>query len=318
MNHLFRDFDGESLCPQGSVVCIGAFDGLHIGHRALVGQAVARARELRIDSVALSFEPLPREFFAGAGRPARLSLPRAKFEGLRALGVDRVGLLRFDARMAALSARDFVERVLIRRLAAREVWVGPDFRFGYRRSGDLSLLRAIGEHAGFVASEIAPMHLDAGRVSSSAIRDMLARGDLEAARRLLGRPYAIAGKVVHGQKLGRKLGYPTANLHLGGKTPALGGVFATRVQGVGIDAWPGVASLGTRPTVHGTECLLETHLFDFNGDLYGQRIEIEFVAKLRDELRFDDLEALTAQMHRDAAQARAILGMPAQRRGAIA
>jgi len=340
MNHLFRDLDGETLCPQGSVVCIGAFDGLHLGHRALVGHAVARARELGVDAAALSFEPLPREFFAAMRQPpqappSRLSLPRAKFEGLRALGVDRVGLLRFDARLVALSARDFTEGVLVRRLHAREVWVGPEFRFGHGRAGDLALLREMGEQHGFVAHEISPMLVDGARVSSSAVRTLLAAGDLDAAALLLGRPYAIAGKVVRGQQLGRKLGYPTANLRLGGKTPALGGIFATRVHGAGMAAWPsgrssascardtgasmpGVASLGTRPTIDGTERLLEVHLFDFDGDLYGRRIEVEFVAKLRDEVRFDDLNALTTQMHRDAVQARALLGLQHQRRGAIA
>jgi len=323
MKHLFRDLDGETLCPQGSVACIGAFDGLHLGHRALVDRAVARARELGVEAVALSFEPLPREFFAGMRQPpqpppSRLSLPRAKFEGLRALGVDRVGLLRFDARMAALSARDFVELVLVRRLHAREVWVGPEFRFGHGRAGDLALLCEMGSQLGFVAHEIEPVLMDGARVSSSAIRTLLAASDLDAAAILLGRPYAIAGKVVRGQQLGRKLGYPTANLRLGGKTPALGGIFATRVHGAGMAAWPSVASLGTRPTIDGTERLLEAHLFDFDGDLYGQRIEVEFVAKLRDELRFGDMDALTTQMHRDAAQARELLGLQQQRRGAIA
>ncbi len=323
MSRLFRDVEGDCLGPHGSVVCIGAFDGLHLGHRALVGRAVAHARELGLEAVALSFEPLPREYFAGAQHPSRptpsrLSLPRAKFEGLRALGADRVGLLRFDARMAALSARDFIEHVLVRRLHGCEVWVGPEFRFGHGRAGDLELLRAMGERHGFAANEIPPMLVDGARVSSSAIRALLAAGDLDAAARLLGRPYAIAGKVVRGQQLGRTLGYPTANLRLGGKTPALGGIFATRVHGAGLDGWPAVSSLGTRPTVHGTERLLEAHLFDFDGDLYGRRIEVEFVAKFRDELRFDDLDTLTTQMHRDAAQTRAMLGMQEQRRGAIA
>ncbi|MEO7478609.1 MAG: bifunctional riboflavin kinase/FAD synthetase [Lysobacteraceae bacterium] len=323
MKHLFRDLEGDDLCPHGSVVCIGAFDGLHLGHRALVDRAVARARELGVEAVALSFEPLPREFFAGAQHPpqllpSRLSLPRAKFEGLRTLGADRVGLLRFDARMAAMSAQDFVDRVLVQRLHAREVWVGPGFRFGHGRAGDLGLLRAMGERHGFVAHAIEPVLLDGERISSSAIRALLAAGDLDAAARLLGRPYAIAGKIVRGNQLGRTLGYPTANIRLAGKLPALGGIFATRVQGVGLDNWPSVSSLGTRPTVNGTERLLEAHLFDFDSDLYGQRIKVEFVAKLRDELRFDNLEALTEQMHRDAEQARAILGMQQQRRGVMA
>ncbi|MEO5596824.1 MAG: bifunctional riboflavin kinase/FAD synthetase, partial [Lysobacteraceae bacterium] len=235
MTHLFRDVDGDCLCPNGSVVCIGAFDGLHLGHRALVDRAVSRARELGVESVALSFEPLPREFFAPDSRPARLSLPRAKFEDLRALGVDRVGLLRFNACMAAMSADDFIDRVLVQRLRAREVWVGPGFRFGNRRAGDLSLLRASGEKNAFVANEIERVSIDGERISSSNIRALLAAGDLEAAARLLGRPYAIAGTVVRGNQLGRTLGYSTANVRLAGKLPAVDGIFATRVHAVGLD-----------------------------------------------------------------------------------
>jgi riboflavin kinase/FMN adenylyltransferase len=312
MTHLFRDVDGEPLCAQGSVVCIGAFDGLHLGHRALLGRARERASSLGLPLVAVSFEPLPREYFAGAAQPPglpppRLLLPRMKFQGLCALGADLVGLLRFDATLAAMPATEFLRRVLARRLSAREVWVGPEFRFGNRREGDFDLLQTLGSEHAFIAQAIEPLLLDGERVSSSAIRRQLAEGDLDGAARALGRPYAIAGTVVRGRQLGRTLGYPTANLRLQGKTPALGGVFASRVHGVGSQPWPSVSSLGTRPTVHGIEPLLEAHLFDFDGDLYGQRIEVEFVAKLRDEEKFDGLEALIAQMHRDAAQARAIL-----------
>ena len=311
MSRLFRDVEGGPLCPQGSVVCIGAFDGLHLGHRALVRHAVARARELGVAAVAVSFEPLPREFFAPAAKPPRLSLPRAKVEGLRELGADVVGLLRFDARLAAMSAEDFVRRVLVGRLAAREVRVGPGFRFGKDRCGDIGTLRRLGaEHAGsgqgFVADEIEPVLLDGERVSSSRIRTALAGGDFATASGLLGRHYAIGGRVVHGRHLGRTLGYPTANLRFN-KVPPLSGIFASWVHGVGDRAWPSVASFGTRPTVFGTKPLLEAHLFDFDGDLYGRRIAVEFVAKLRDEVKFDGLPALVAQMHRDAAQARQLL-----------
>ncbi|MBS0194234.1 MAG: bifunctional riboflavin kinase/FAD synthetase [Proteobacteria bacterium] len=320
---LFRDCSGIRADARGSVVCIGAFDGLHRGHRALVGRAVERARELDAESVALSFEPLPREYFARGSPPPRLSLPRAKVEGLWALGVDRVGLLRFDARMAALSAQGFIADVLVRALGAREVWVGPGFRFGHGRAGDMGLLVREGATHGFVAREIEPVQVDGERASSSRLRQMLAVGDLDAAARQLGQAYAIGGKVVRGRQLGRTLGFPTANLRLGRLRPPLTGIFATRVHGAGLDAWPSVSSLGTRPTVDGDEPLLEAHLFDYDGDLYGRRIEVEFVAKLRDELRFEDLHALTAQMHRDAAQAREILarttaGQLDQRRGVMA
>lgn len=313
MNRLFRDAEGGPLCPQGSVVCIGAFDGLHLGHRALVGRAVGHARALGLAAIGLSFEPLPREFFARGAKPPRLMLPRAKLEGLHALGCDAVGLLRFDAKLASMPAEAFVRDVLVKRLAAREVWVGPGFRFGKGRTGDIALLQAMGAELGFAANEVEPVLLDGERVSSTRIRAALTTGDFEMAARLLGRPYAIDGHVVHGRQLGRTLGYPTANLRYGGKTPALRGIYATWVHGVTDAPWPSVASFGTRPTVDGIEPLLEAHLFDFDGDLYGRRIGVEFVARLRDEEKFPDLPSLVAQMHRDDEQARAILNQTPQR-----
>lgn len=313
MNRLFRDAKGGPLCPRGSVACIGAFDGLHLGHRALVGRAVERARVLGVPAVALGFEPLPREFFATAARPPRLMLPRAKAKGLQALGCDIVGLLRFNAALASMEAAEFVRDVLVARLAVREVWVGPGFRFGKGRAGDLALLQALGIEHGFTAHAIEPVQVDGERISSTRIREALAAGDFEAARRWLGRPYAIAGHVVRGRQLGRTLGYPTANLRYGNKTPALRGIYATWVHGVADAPWPSVSSFGTRPTVDGIEPLLEAHLFDFEGDLYGRRIEVEFVARLRDEEKFPDLPSLVAQMQRDDQQARAILHRSPQR-----
>jgi riboflavin kinase/FMN adenylyltransferase len=307
MSFLFRDLHGAPRGPRGSVACIGAFDGLHLGHRALVRRAVARARELDAEAVVASFEPLPREFFAKGARPPRLMLSRAKVEGLRALGVDAIGLLRFDAKLAAMPAEAFVRELLVERLRVREVWVGPGFRFGHGRGGDLALLRRMGADHGYDAHEIAPVLLDGERVSSTRLRAALADGDFDLAARLLGRRYATGGHVVRGRQLGRTLGYPTANLRFGGKTPALSGIYATLVHGVGPAPWPSVSSFGTRPTVDGVEPLLEAHLFDFDGDLYGRRIEVEFVAKLRDEEKFPDLPTLVAQMHRDAESARRIL-----------
>ena len=316
MSKLFRDVGGEAICPQGSVVCIGAFDGLHRWHQALVGHALARARSLGLPAVALSFEPLPREYFARGERPARLLLPRAKFEGLCELGMDLVGLLRFGAELSAMPAGEFVRRVLVERLRAREVWVGPDFRFGKGRQGDVALLEELGPELGFVAGQITPVEVDGERVSSSRLREQLAVGDLDGAARGLGRRYAIDGKVVRGRQLGRRLGYPTANLRLMGKRTALTGIYATWVHGVGDHPRASVSSLGTRPTVYGTEPLLEAHLFDFDGDLYGCRIGVEFVAKLRDEVKFDDLPALVRQMDMDAAQARRILARDTETAGA--
>ncbi len=306
MSRLFRDVDGGALFPHGSVVCIGAFDGLHLGHRALVRHAVARARDLSLPAVALSFEPLPREFFSRDLPPPRLTLARGKYQGLRDLGADSVGLLRFDARLSAMSAEEFVRKLLIGRLGAREVWIGPDFRFGHRRGGDLPLLQSMGRELGFSADEIEPVLLQGERVSSTRIREALRSGDFTDASRLLGRAYSIGGRVVRGKQLGRTLGFPTANLRFP-KVPALSGIYATWVHGVGERPHASVSSFGTRPTVDGVEPLLEAHLFDFDGDLYGRHIEVEFVAKLRDELKFPDLPTLTEQMQRDAETARRLL-----------
>ena len=307
MTRLFRDFDGGPLCPDGSVACIGAFDGLHMGHRALVRHAASRAQALGVTPVAVSFEPLPREFFAGKVAPPRLQLPRMKLEAFASLGIDTVGMLRFNARMAALEAGEFVRRLLVERLRVREVWVGPDFRFGHGRAGHVGLLQEMGAVHGFTAGSIAPVEVDGAPVSSTRIRAALQAGDFRTATRLLGQLYAISGRVVRGQQLGRTLGYPTANLRFAGKQPALRGIYATWVHGVGDRPWPSVASFGTRPTVGGREPLLEAHLFDFEGDLYGRHLSVEFVARLRDEEKFPDLPTLVAQMDRDAAEARRLL-----------
>jgi riboflavin kinase/FMN adenylyltransferase len=256
--------------------------------------------------VALSFEPLPREFFSRDLPPPRLTLARGKYQGLRDLGADSVGLLRFDARLSAMSAEEFVRKLLIGRLGAREVWIGPDFRFGHRRGGDLPLLKEMGRELGFSADEIEPVLLQGERVSSTRIREALRSGDFTDASRLLGRAYSIGGRVVRGKQLGRTLGFPTANLRFP-KVPALSGIYATWVHGVGERPHASVSSFGTRPTVDGVEPLLEAHLFDFDGDLYGRHIEVEFVAKLRDELKFPDLPSLTEQMQRDAETARRLL-----------
>ena len=306
MTRLFRKLEGNVLFPAGSVVCIGAFDGVHLGHRALLRHTAQRAAALGVPAVAVSFEPLPREFFGRGNPPPRLSLARSKVDALIAEGMQGIGLLAFDAAMAATSAEDFVRQLLVQRLCAREVWIGPEFSFGNRRGGNLALLQALGQQLGFVAGQIDTVQVNGERVSSTRIRQHLLAGEFAAAADLLGRPYAIAGRVVRGRQLGRTLGFPTANLRFP-RTPALSGIYATWVHGVYQTPWPSVSSFGTRPTVDGVEPLLEAHLFDFAGDLYGRHIEVEFVAKLRDEEKFNDLPALTAQMQRDAAQARHIL-----------
>ena len=309
MRMLFRDIAGDPVAARGSVVCIGAFDGVHLGHRAVLARMRERARALGVESVVTSFEPLPREFFAH-GRPvARLTSVREKIEQFRQAQIDRALLLRFNAALAAMSAQEFVERVLVRRLNAREIWVGEGFRFGHARGGDVDLLQRLGREHGFTANALEPVVIEGERISSSAIREALAGGSFALAARWLGRPFAIGGHVVRGQQLGRKLGYPTANLRLGSRTSPVDGIFAVKVHGIDDAVYPGVASLGVRPTVNGKEPLLEAHLFDFSGDLYGRRIQVEFVEKLRDEEKFSDLDAMVKQIDRDAEQARDILGI---------
>ncbi len=306
MSPVFRDDEGPCLAPRGSVVAIGAFDGVHRGHAALLARVRERAAARGLAAVALSFEPLPRQYFGGRAAVPRLTTPYEKAKRLCALA-DHVGLLRFDARFASTSPEAFVERVLVARLAAREVWVGREFRFGQRRTGDFALLAVLGERHGFEAQAVEPVVNDGERISATTIRTALVAGELERAGRMLGRRWSMGGHVVHGNRLGRKLGFPTANVRMRFGVAPVHGVFAVRVDGAGLAKAHGVASVGTRPTVGGVEPLLEAHVFDFDGDLYGKRIDVEFVAKLRDEERFDSLEAMTQQMHRDAARARAIL-----------
>ena len=306
MKRLFRDVAGPCLASRGSVVCIGAFDGVHRGHRAVINRVTAHAESLGVMPVAVTFAPIPRTYF-GTG-VAQLTSPREKVELMFEAGIECVLLLRFDARLAAMRAEEFVSQSVVRRLAAKEVLVGEGFRFGHGRGGDLELLQRMGAENGFQASAVEPFFVDGERVSSSRIRALLAASDFTATVRLLGRNFAIGGHVVHGQQLGRKLGYPTANLPLGSRMSPVGGVFAVKVHDVLAQPVPGVASLGVRPTVNGKEPLLEAHLFDFDDDLYGKRIQVEFVEKLRDEEKFDSLDAMVRQIDRDAAQARAILG----------
>ncbi len=308
MSLLFRDAAGPSLAPGGSVVCVGAFDGVHLGHRALLSRACERASALGLASVAISFEPIPREFFARNEPMPRLAGAREKIELIGSTGIGTLLNLRFDARLAAMPAQAFIEDVLVARAGAREIQVGADFRFGHARRGDVAVLREHGQRLGYVVDVLDDI-VDAGtRVSSSAIRAQLAAGRFDAAAGSLGRRFSIGGHVVRGLQLGRKLGWPTANVRLGRRASPVAGIFAVRVHGVGDGAWPGVASLGVRPTINGGgEPLLEAHLFDFDGDLYGRRIAVEFVRKLRDEVKFDGLDAMVRQIGQDATEARAIL-----------
>lgn len=289
-------------------VTIGNFDGVHRGHQAMIARVNAAARERGLVSCVLTFEPHPREFFFPATAPVRLTSLREKLELLAGSGVERTHVARFSRAFASLTAADFVQRVLIDALHARWVLIGDDFRFGAKRAGDRALLAAAAAHHGFELQTLPTVAHAGERISSSGVREALARGNLAAARDLLGRPYTISGRVVHGEKLGRELGFATANVQMKHNRPPLFGIFAVRARRADGTLRDGVASLGYRPTVTDERrATLEVHLFDFAGDLYGEHLSVEFLEKIRDEEKYGDLEALKAAIARDCATARAIL-----------
>jgi len=292
-----------SSAPDGHVaLTIGNFDGVHRGHQAMLTRLVEAAEDLRLPPAVLTFDPHPREFFAPDSAPPRLSTLRSKLALFEAYGVATTFVARFDARLAALDAGAFVRDILERQLRTRWLLVGEDFRFGRGRAGDLALLRNCAST--FSVEAMRTVEIDGRRVSSSAVRDALAAGDLPLAAALLGRNYTITGRVAHGDKRGRTLGFPTVNLPLR-RQPALSGIFAVRVYGLPGGAREGVASVGVRPTIaDGGKPIAEAYLFDFDDTIYGRRITLEFLHKLREEMRFPDVDALTQQMQRDAADAR--------------
>ena len=304
---LIRGLHNLRPCHAGSAVTVGNFDGVHLGHAALISQLADAAAEIALPSTLITFEPQPREFFAPDNSPPRLTRLREKLEALSNTALERVLLLRFGQALAGMSPLDFVERILVNGLGTRLIMVGEDFRFGHRAEGTLESLRGFGERFGFEVRCFDNFKIDGARSSSSWVRDALAGGDLDTAARLLGRPYCISGRVAHGRRLGRTIGYATANVPLGRVAAALTGVYAVRVHGLANTALGGMANIGTRPTVSGTGQLLEVHLFDFDHDVYGRHVRVEFVARLRDECKFDGLDALKAQLHSDAQAARAAL-----------
>ena len=303
-----RGFDSVRTAGRGCAVAIGNFDGLHLGHQAILAKLAERSGEEQLPAAVLTFEPHPREYFAPLAPPARLMRLRDKAELLGAAGVSRIHVLRFGAALSAWDGATFIERVLDRALGAKRVVVGTGFRYGRGRGGDVALLRAEGARRGFEVDEVPPQEIDGVRVSSTRVRMALAAGRLSEAKALLGRDYRISGRVIAGERLGRKLGFPTANIRLYRRVSPVAGIFAVRVSGAGPDRLPGVASIGTRPTVGGTEWLLEVHLFDFERDLYRRRLAVDLIAKLRDEVNYPDLATMTDQMHRDAERARELLG----------
>jgi riboflavin kinase/FMN adenylyltransferase len=306
---------------RGCVATIGNFDGVHRGHKALLSELRSRGRTLGVPTTLVTFEPLPREFFAGPGGeptvPVRLTRFREKMLLLRDTGLDRVLCLRFDATLAALEAERVVDDLLVAGLGVREVVVGDDFRFGRDREGDFALLQASGRRHGFAVDHLHTLTAGDARISSTRVREALAAGDLPRARELLGHRYFLCGRVVRGRRLGRELGMPTANLRLHRDRAPLEGVYAVQVEGVpGRPRAPAVANIGRRPTVDGKEPLLEVHVFDCDADLYGRPLTVTFVQRIREERRFDSLDALRAQIARDGAEARAVLaGAPGEADG---
>ncbi len=297
MMQVFRHI---ALSATPVALAIGNFDGVHLGHQAILARLRERAAVAGMLSAVMTFEPHPREFFSPAAAPARLTSLREKLELFDAAGIERVYLCRFNGKFAGISAQDFMQAVL-HRMNTRLIMVGDDFRFGAGRAGGLGDLRA----HGFDVQGLEEVTVGGERVSSTAIRNALAMGDLGLAERLLGRPYSISGHVAHGDKLGRQLGYPTANIHMLHERPPLFGIYAVKLSGLGERDFPGVASLGVRPTLkQDGKPLLEVHLFDFDRDIYGRHVRVHFLKKLRDEARFPNLEALKRQIAVDEQAAR--------------
>ncbi len=296
---------------RGSVVTIGTFDGLHLGHQQLLDSVVSSARDNGMPAIVMSFEPMPKEFFAPERPPARLMRFGEKFEELASRGIDIFYCPYFGQRMREVSAAEFIRRILIHGLDTRHLVVGDDFHFARHREGSIEHLNGASSALGYAVEQVPSVSVNGVRVSSTIIREALASGDLQLATALLGRPYRMSGKIIEGEKLGRTLGFPTANVALRRRQSAVMGVFAVRVQGLPGRPRDAVASVGTRPTFDGTKTLLEAHIFDFDEDIYGEYIHVDFIARLRSQIKFDDVDELVAQMHLDADNARSILATDA-------
>jgi riboflavin kinase / FMN adenylyltransferase len=303
---LLRGVNHRKPMFSEAAVTIGNFDGFHRGHQAVVSRLLAAADELRTQSVLITFEPLPLEFFAPERAPGRLQRLRDRIDFLRTTGLGAVWLMRFGARLANVPASDFVEDVLHRTLGARHILVGDDFRFGKGRGGDYSLLERMGRDLGFTVESTPTLSDGEGRISSTRVRAAAQAGDFDRVESLLGRRYGICGRVSHGDKRGRLLGFPTANVRLGAQPMALRGVFAGWLFTRDGRTFPSVTNIGWRPTVAGTEQRLEAHVLDASPDLYGTLVRFEPLASIRGEQRFESLDALTAQIARDVDAARAL------------
>ncbi len=301
---LIRGLHNLTQPISASVVTIGNFDGIHLGHQHVLEQLRTAAIKHNLPSTVIIFEPQPIEFFAPDKAPKRLSRFREKLAYLRSMQIDNLLCLKFNRDLAELYAEDFVKQILVERLNTRHLVIGDDFRFGKNRSGDFQFLQNSGEQHGFAVENTETLLIDGTRVSSTRIRHCIQNDDFEQAAELLGRPYSLSGKVCHGQKLGRELGFPTINIKMGDKTLIVKGIFAVRVKGIDNRVLRGVASIGTRPTVNGVDTILEVYILDFDQDVYGYCVDVEFLHKIRDEEKFDSLDELTLHIKDDINKAK--------------
>lgn len=307
---LIRCLHNLRLEHQECVATIGNFDGVHRGHQAVFAKLIAEAREKQVPATVITFEPQPLEYFAPDKAPARLTRLREKLKAIEDAGIDQVLLLEFGPQLAEMSAEDFVTKILIDGLGVKHLYVGDDFRFGKGRSGDVALLRTMGDKAGFTVDFLPTVALEGERISSTRIRSALSQGDLATANECLGRSYRICGRISHGDKRGRTIGFPTANINLHRRVSPLQGVYAVKVFGIDDQPLFGVANIGTRPTVEGDpRYLLEVHLFEFSREIYGSHVEVEFVKRIREEKKFDSFEQLRHQIEHDAYEAKHLLGL---------
>ncbi len=297
---------------RGCVASIGNYDGVHKGHQTIIARLKEQGEVLNLPTTIITFEPHPQEYFRGGKAPPRLTSFREKIQALKETGVDRVLCLRFGRRLSQMSPGEFVQKILIHGIGVRYLLVGDDFRFGKNRAGDFGFLQKAAASDGFYVDRVPTYLVDGERVSSSRVRNCLFAGDLAGVQELLGRPYLISGRVINGDKRGREWGFPTANINLENRPPPLHGIFAVRVNGLSVDGLPGVASLGNRPVVDGKRLLLEVFLFDFDQDIYGKRINVQFVKKLRDEKNFASVGELRKQIAKDVEDAKDYLALKGQ------
>lgn len=294
---------------QGCVATIGNFDGVHRGHQTIIAQLLAKAKELGLPSLVMVFEPQPREFFTPDQAPARLTTVREKSEMLYESGVDRVMIIRFNKAFCSQSAQQFCQDVLLDGLGVKHLVVGDDFRFGSDRCGDFEFLQRFGAEHGFTVEDTQSHMLQGARVSSTGVRNALEKSDFTTAEKLLGRPYGISGRVVHGDKIGRTIGVPTANVLLNRLNSPLNGVFAVSIEGIGDRLLPAVANVGLRPTVNGKQPRVEAHLLNFDQDIYGRRVHVLFHKKIRDEKKFSGLDELKENIQLDIENAKAFFNL---------